>query len=381
MREPKAIETRRQPGYEPHPHGTELEAFEGYLDLYRATGKHYYLRAVMNAYDMYKQKWQHVGGGIVMCEFLDAHEDCAWLSPPKPYNELCCTSFWILLNQRLHRLFPDKEEYVNEIEKSLYNIAIANQDGAEGIRYFAWIDKQKQKSGLVHCCCGVGTRLYSLLPEFLYSVNDDSLYVDMYNASVFNWQRGGNIVKVETITNMPYDGRVKILIEGQGKQSFALKLRIPVWTEGAVTVMVDGRDTSSGESGSYLSIEREWGGSHEVEFNLPFRWNKTLYHGAEEYYDERAEPPIAYKRWAFEYGPLLMAVTEVKGMEFIPETNNGRILLNKDPEKHPEWLKKDDRPLHFNIEGYPEFHMIPYFEIGEERFSCYPHFHPRANDY
>jgi DUF1680 family protein len=129
MREERAIETRKQPGVEPHPHGTELEALEGYLDLYRATGKHYYLRAVLNAYEMYKRDWQHVGGGIVMCEFLDAYPGCNWLSPPKPYNELCCTSFWILLNQRLHRLFPDREEYAAEIEKSLYNVAMRACNG------------------------------------------------------------------------------------------------------------------------------------------------------------------------------------------------------------------------------------------------------------
>ena len=47
MRENNCIQKRNQPGYEPHPHGTELEAFEGYLDLYRATGKYYYMRAVL----------------------------------------------------------------------------------------------------------------------------------------------------------------------------------------------------------------------------------------------------------------------------------------------------------------------------------------------
>jgi hypothetical protein len=268
-----------------------------------------------------------------------------------------------------------------EIEKSLYNIAIANQDGSGGIRYFAWIDKYKQKSGLVHCCCGVGTRLFGLLPEFLYSVNDDSLYVDIYNASEFNWNRNGASVKVETITKLPYDGKVKIRIEGQGKQTFTLKLRIPAWADGPVTVTADGKDKYRGEAGSYLSIKKDWSGAHEVEFDLRFRWSKTLYHGAEEYYDERAEPPVAYKRWAFEYGPLLMAVAGSSGTEFAPSHNNGRSLLNKDPEKYSEWLKPAGKELHFNIEGYPEFFMLPYFEIKDELFSCYPHFHPRAADY
>lgn len=49
-RKRNAIHIRKQPGEELHLHGTEIEAMEGYLDLYRATGKHYYLRAVQNFY-------------------------------------------------------------------------------------------------------------------------------------------------------------------------------------------------------------------------------------------------------------------------------------------------------------------------------------------
>jgi DUF1680 family protein len=376
MREPHAIETRRQPGIEPHPHGTELEAFEGYLDLYRATGKHYYLRAVMNAYEMYKRDWQHVGGGIVMCEFLDAYPGCNWLSPPKPYNELCCTSFWILLNQRLHRLFPEKEEYVTEIEKSLYNVAIANQDGAEGIRYFAWIDKHKQKGGLVHCCCGVGTRLFGLLPEFLYSISEDALYIDIYNGSEFTWERSEGPVYVRAITDMPYSGKIRVEIQCEKPQTFALNLRIPSWTEGPVTVKMDGGASYTGEKGTYLVIRRDWSGVKAIEFELPFRWKTTLYHGAEQFYDRNAEPPLALRRWAFEYGPLLMAVTGTVGdREYTPTNETGRIELHQKAADYIQWLKPGQKPLHFTIADHPEYRMVPYFEIGnDEPFSCYPFF-------
>ena len=106
---------------EPHPHGTEIEAFEGYLDLYRATGAPYYLKAVLGARDLYKQDWQHPGGGIVLCEHTTAEPGCGWIARRYPYNELCCAAFWINFNHRLHRLFPDVEDYVNEIERSIYN--------------------------------------------------------------------------------------------------------------------------------------------------------------------------------------------------------------------------------------------------------------------
>ena len=375
MREKNAIQTRKQPGEEPHPHGTELEAFEGYLDLYRATGKHYYLRAVLNAYEMYKRDWQHVGGGIVMCEFLDAYPGCGWLSPPRPYNELCCTSFWILLNQRLHRLYPDEEKYVNEIEKSLYNVAIANQDGSEGIRYFAWIDKYKQKGGLVHCCCGVGTRLFSMLPEFLYSINEDELYVNIYNASEFTWQRGRSAIEVKTVTDMPYDGMVRIEIDTEEEQEFTLQLRIPTWADGETSVVI-GEDRFTGIPGSFLPIRRTWKGRTAVEFQLKFKWKQTLYTGAEQLADERAEPPVIYKRYAFEYGPLLMGVTGgVQENEFEPGSERGSIILQKDPNRYREWLRPDSTALHFRIDGNESCRFVPYFAIESDvPFTCYPFF-------
>lgn len=378
MREPHAIETRKQPGIEPHPHGTELEGFEGYLDLYRATGKHYYLRAVLNAYEMYKRDWQHVGGGIVMCEFLEAYPGCNWLSPPRPYNELCCTSFWILLNQRLHRLYPEKEEYVAEIEKSLYNIAIANQDGVEGIRYFAWIDKHKQKGGLVHCCCGVGTRLYGLLPEFLYSVGEDALYFDMYSDSEFTWEREKGETTVKTITPMPYDGKIKIEIACRKNGNFPVKLRIPYWTEGQVSITVDGVAGGIGEKGSYATLERDWTGSHTIEFTLPFGWRKTLYHGAEEYHNNAAEPPFSMQRWAFEYGPLLMAITGATDSKaYTSGGDKGGFVIRHKPDDFRQWLKPGDGALHFAVEGHGDYRMIPYFEIdSDQAFSCYPFFAP-----
>ena len=62
-RERDCVHIRKQPGKEPHAHGSELESFEGYLDLYRATGRNYYLDAVLGAWELYKRDWQHPGGG------------------------------------------------------------------------------------------------------------------------------------------------------------------------------------------------------------------------------------------------------------------------------------------------------------------------------
>jgi uncharacterized protein len=364
MKERNAIHIRKQPGHEPHPHGTEIEAMEGYLDLYRNTGKHYYLRAVRNFYDLYKQDWMTVGGGIAMCEFLVAEPRCYPLAPPKPYNELCCSSFWILLNQRFHRLFPEQESYVSEMEASLYNIAIANQDGGEGIRYFAWIDQHKQPGGKVHCCCGVGTRLFGLLPEFIYSAGADALYVDLYAASSFQWDRADGPVTIDMATGFPYDGQVAIDITCEKPQDFELKLRIPGWAAGDVAINING-ESIIGQTGSYVTIRRFWQGKTTISYTLPFGWRLSKYIGKEAIRgtaDASDKAAATLARYALEYGPLLMAFAG-------PLNSDQHLVLPHDPRKYAEWLVPAAEPLTFQIQDMPEVSLVPYFSLELSQLS------------
>ena len=375
MGEKDAVQTRRQHGVEPHPHGTEIEAFEGYLDLYKATGNYYYINAAHAFYEAYKKDWQHAGGGIVMCEAEISTPGCAWLSPPRAYNELCCSAFWIWLNQRFHRLYPEKTEYVDEIEKSLYNIAVANQDKGKSIRYFAWLEGKRtagdsSHGGIVHCCCGVGTRIFGMLPEFLYSVNHDSIYFDIYSSSEFIWERNNNNVKITQTTNMPYDGKIKIDISCQKDENekFKLMLRIPDWVEKEVEVIC-GKEQYIGKPGTYLPIEKIWQGNaiHTIEFELPFGWKSTKYTGIEQL--------AGYERYALEYGPLLMAA-----VSDATELNQGEnyldlFKLKLNPGDFNSWLieDKDKNSTRYKIKDHDNLSYMPYFEVETDSyFTCYP---------
>ena len=358
-KEREAVYIRRQPGREPHPHGSELEAFEGYLDLYRATGKNYYLRAVMNAYDLYKEDWQHVGGGIVMCEGSNATPRSYPISQRKGYNEFCCTVFWMQLNQRLHRLFPDEEKYISEIEASLYNIAAADQDGTKGIRYHAWLDQNKEKGKKVTCCCGVGTKLYGSMPEYLYSIADDGIYVNIYSPSQFDWENRGETINFEVKTAMPYDQRVEINISMTQKRSFKLRLRIPRWVASEVEIRINGSEKYSGTPGSFCEMDRLWENGDTIEFKLPMILKISKYEGAEQV--------NGFNRYCFEYGPVLLAV---KGdMDY-----HRYIGIEEDIEQYKEWLVPAEKPLTFKIRSKPGHEVVPYFEINNEIFTCFPIF-------
>jgi DUF1680 family protein len=345
----------------PTPHGTELEAITAYLDLYLATGKALYLNAVKSAYRMYQEKWQHVGGGIIAIENTEIAPGCYWLDPVHKYNELCCTAHWIYLNQRFHQLYPDQESYSAEIEKSLYNILIANQVGAEHIRYHAFIDLQKDgdRSTPVSCCAGLGTRLLGSLPEFIFSGAPDGLYVNLYANAEITWQQGESTLGLAMETEQVAGGRVKMTLSAPGPTPCHLRLRIPGWVPGTVRIELNGQPIALGLPGSYCSIAREWQDGDQLSFHLPLEVRATLYEGA--------DGVPGCRRYALEYGPLLL------GLVGATDFRGKYIQIRQDPAAPADWLTPiPGKTGHFAVKDKPGYEYMPYYEIQDQLFSCYP---------
>ena len=323
-----------------HPHSTLLTTLEGYCDLYRATGNEKYLLAVKTALSMYEDKWQHVGGGINMCEHDQYYPGCNWLDPKHHYNELCSTNFWVLLNQRMHRLEPDNAHYVDEMENSIYNMLLAAQVGDQGYHYLNFLQRTKDWRYLdrATCCASLGTRLAGLLPQFLFAYTDDTVYCDIYAASEAYLPNGVSL-KVET--NLPDDGHVKITVL-KTEKPFTLKLRIPRW---AVT---DGQS-------SYYEIHENVAAGAVFEKDFPFSFKVTRYTGGEEI--------KTHERYAVEYGPLLYAVMGAPNP----------LTISFDPQKPGEWLTPlpgEKRCL--ALKGDQSHFYMAYLDIHDEPFDVYP---------
>lgn len=360
-RERDAVHIRRQPSREPHPHGSELEAFEGYVDLYRWSGAPYILNAVLGCWDLYTQDWQHPGGGIVMCEMSpEAAPGCNYFTKKHKYNELCCSSFWLHMNQRLHRLFPDEEKYVFQMEQSLYNIAIANQNGDTDIRYFAFIDDEKAKfERLNHCCSGVGTRIFASLPEYLFTLNQNTLSADIYADAVLTWETGRQDITVTEKSGFPNDGAVSLRFDMEKPQQFDLRLRMPCYATGDVEILLNGERIAVGKPGAYEVIDRIWDPGDEISFVIPMGFTAHPYTGVEEV--------EGFGRCAYTYGPLLMAVVGPR------ENENGTVM----PGRSDEFISRLSRTgdgLEFAVEGAEGYLVRPYYELQEESFVCFPLF-------
>ena len=347
------------------PHSYEITAFEAYLDLYRATGASKYLDAIKNAWNMIHDKWEHIGGSIAICE--DLHKEYPpysyYIKPEHHTGELCGSILWIKFNQRLHLLYPNEEKYVNEIEKSIYNVGIANQVENVGLRYHAFIQKRKDITHQhVTCCEGQGTRLFGSLPEYLYSIAPDGLYVDMYSASKITSKQGGGVVTLTTCTSFPENGDITMSISTTHPRLFKLRLRIPSWLTTNVEINVNGSYVATGIPSTYCTINKTWNDSDTISFTLPMDFKVTKYVG----YDKFQLAHVEYDRYSVEYGPILLAV--VGPFDFYDS-----IMIVNNPANPKSWLIPIEcKPLHFAIKDKSGFECMPYYEIQDQCFTCYP---------
>lgn len=347
------------------PHNYLITDFEAYLDVYRATGDKRYLEAMNGAWDLYHDHWEHVGGSIAITEFGEFPPGSYRLNAQFPFcetGETCGSVFWARFNQRFQLMYPEQEKYASEIEKSIYNVALANQAGSHGIIYHARLVGMKGDLPVPLCtnsCCeGQGTRMLGSLPEYIFSVAQDGLFVNLFEPSAIQWTQGGAEMKATMSGNFPMSPDVRLEITSSQPAQAKIRIRVPSWASGSMQISVNNEARVSGKPGNYITLDRTWSTGELVSFTLPMQLKLTQYTGL-----DRIE---GHERFALEYGPILLALVG----------SDSAVLKVPGGKRHEdilERIKQDPfRPLHFSIEGHPDFTYIPYLQVVTEPFTCYP---------
>ena len=252
---------------------------------------------------------------------------------------------------------------MTEIEKSIYNVLIANQVGATGIRYHAVLADHKdlnnrQPFSMSTCCEGQGTRMIGAIPEFIYSVAGDGIYVDLFAPSTIKFETKSGSFSLKTETKFPYEKDVRITVNSDKPSETSVRIRIPSWAAHEMAVLVNGKKSVTGKQGTYVTLKRQWNNGDVISFTLPMDFRLTKYTGEER-------DPV-HERYALEYGPILMAYVNMKG-----ETDNLKLSIASE-----KLIKKlspvPGKPLHFTVNGIINFEYMPYLEVQDEPFTCYP---------
>ncbi|HEY0008959.1 MAG TPA: beta-L-arabinofuranosidase domain-containing protein [Tepidisphaeraceae bacterium] len=337
------------------PHSYVLLAFEAWLDHYRATGAAKYLEAAQGAWRIVHDDYEHVGGTMAICE--KGRGDY----PPRSYflqkemhtGETCGSVFWADINHRFLQLYPEQERYAAEIEKVIFNVILSAQDDEGSIRYHNHLHGEKDKSQCANTCCEVmGVPFIARLPQYLYSVADDGLYVNLFASSRIAWTHAGQQVTLVASTEFPHDGKVTLTLTSDAPIDMNLHLRVPSWVNGAVDIHVNNERATTGKPGSFASLDRTWISGDCITFNLRLSFKLTRYTGMDQ--------DVHHNRYALEHGPLLMALV-------------GNMDLNTAQEDLVNQLTPvAGQPLQFSVGGHPDCQYMPYWQVKAENFTCFP---------
>ena len=350
------------------PHNYLLTSVCALFDIYLATGEMRYLDASLGAWNIYHDYFQIPGGGISLCEHFECKPKSYKLTNlPNNIYETCGSVFWIDLNHRFLQLWPEKESYAAEIEKSLYNVVFAAQAEDGKIRYFNQVNGGKYPSFCYNTCCEIqGTALYGMLPQYIYSIAEDGIYVNQFSASEIQFAQGMDTVRVLMKTRFPYDGTIELQLKSPIPKQMKIRIRIPEWAKQSVWLEVNDKRFMKGKPGRYVSLDRTWKDGDRIILNLPMTWRIEKYMG-----ETRIEGAT---RYAIFYGPMLMALKGPMMPDVLQAENEPSVKLAMPPEAFLRKIKPTGNLCTFSIDGLPEYSLCPYFSLQEGSFTCFPGF-------
>jgi DUF1680 family protein len=197
--------------------------------------------------------------------------------------------------------------YADLIERTLYNGVLVGLS-LDGQSYFYQnpleSDGTHRRQPWFGCaCCPPNiARTLASLPGYFYSVSEEGAWVHLYaEGQAALTLPDGRTVRLRQQTEYPWQGSIRIEVEGDG--SFGLFLRVPGWCETGAALAVNGKPCADPlRPGSYAELQRDWRTGDVVEFDLPMPVRKVAAH---PYVTENAG------RVALMRGPLLYCLEQV----------------------------------------------------------------------
>ncbi|WP_409348570.1 glycoside hydrolase family 127 protein [Paenibacillus phyllosphaerae] len=257
-------------------------------DLAALTGDESLLAACKKLWDNMVNKQMYITGGIGSTHHGEAFSFDYDLPNDTVYAETCASIGLIFFAHRMLQIEADST-YSDVLERALYNNVVGSMQ-QDGKHFFyvnpleVWPEASRKNPGRHHvkavrqpwfgcsCCPPNVARILSSLGEYIYGVNDNTVYTHLYIGSTAQVKLGsGAAVELKQETNYPWHGDITLTLSLAEAANFALALRIPSWSEGKAEIRVNGEtlaaDAYTIDKG-YAYITRAWVDGDKVELTL-----------------------------------------------------------------------------------------------------------------
>ena len=264
------------------------------MQAYMVGGSEKHLQAAKNGFDMLLAQ-SFVTGGWGPDELLQAPgSGTVYASLARSHNsfETPCGSYaHMKLTRYLLRCTRDGR-YGDSMERVMYNAVLGAMPLQPDGHAFYYSDyhssppKDIASDSAKGALGAAGKRVYSThrwpccsgtLPQVVadYWINGyfhepGAVWVNLYLPSILRWSEGETKVEMELEGTYPETPEVRLRIKASHTVSFALKMRIPAWAEGA-SLEVNGKPVRLAVVAGFATVRRKWRTGDTVELQLPMK--------------------------------------------------------------------------------------------------------------
>lgn len=298
----------------------------GALRSYKSNQKPYYYNLAENFWRLVQGRYMYAMGGVgngemfrqPYTQILSMATNGLQEGESQAYpdiNETCCAYNLVKLSKDLNCYNPDNAQYLDYIERTLYNQIIGSLNPEQYqtcYQYAVGLNATKpfgNETPQSTCCGGTGSENHTKYQQSAYFANDNTLWVGLYMPTTLRWKEKGVTIKQDCLWPAQHSA-IKIT-EGEG--NFTLKLRVPYWATQGFSIKVNGKEVvKSYQPSTYVELEQKhWKVGDVVEIDMPF--SKHIEYGADKLSSDVASmdgTPLKTS-WVgtLMYGPLVMAGT------------------------------------------------------------------------
>lgn len=338
------------------------------------------------------EKWLGLTKSFWKCAVSDREAFCTggqnsgefWIPPRRlgmfmgeRTQEFCTVYNMVRLADYLFR-FTDEREFLDYIEKNLYNGFLAQQNKFTGMpSYFlpmksGGIKKWGSRTRDFWCCHGTTVQAHTIYPLLCWyeDCGENRLVVGQYINS--EYKRNENVTVTQSVDMKYYndgasfdehdDSRmsrwyIKLNVKANKPERFVLSLRIPEWIQGAPVVSLNGAEIENvTEENGFINIDRTW---ENDTLNLYFPVGLTT-----------SSLPDMPQLTAFIEGPVVLAG--------LTEKDCGICMDNDDPysalaytTEHTYSTFPWQQSVYRTVNQPENFDLIPLYDVTDEQYTVY----------
>ncbi len=299
--------------------------FSGMADVASEMDVPEYVEALEMVWEDVAHRNMYVTGGIGSSRSNEGFTEDYDLPDKTAYCETCASIGMVFWNSRMNRMTADSK-YADIMERSLYN-GVLSGISLEGDLFFyvnpleSDGDHHRQRWFGCACCPSNVSRFIPSVGNYIYTQNDDEIFVNLYMANQAEIGLKETAVKLIQKTQFPWDGTISIEVNPAETAEFELNLRIPGWCK-AFNIMLNEKPiTATLTEEGYLSVPNTWkpGDHMMLHLDMPVELVEA---------DPRVKDKVGKR--AIQRGPIVYCLEETdnKSLDFNKVSINNRTTFN-----------------------------------------------------